>query len=184
MPDLVNKYPYTNFAGVNLDYILNMIHTYEDRLSDDEAVLNTLPSYVKDVTVLNNSALKVTFGSGVSKTFAIPGGTNFLLDISLNDPEDDSIYNMELNTTVKYDCNNITDYRVISDMFFSGVPTVMRILSVPETPEDPAIILAILNVQYENGKACIIVYDLPNTAWKVFQVEWDAHPYIYIKRVV
>ena len=61
MPDLVNKYPYTNFAGVNLDYILNELNILKDS--------GQFPAgYIKTVEVSDDGVL--TFKNGLGETVA------------------------------------------------------------------------------------------------------------------
>ena len=60
MPDLVNKYPYTNFAGVNLDYILDELN----KLKDSGAVQ---AGYIQTVEIENNV---ITFKNGLGETVA------------------------------------------------------------------------------------------------------------------
>ena len=60
MPDLVNKYPYTNFAGVNLDYILDELN----KLKDSGAVQ---AGYIQTVEIDNNV---ITFKNGLGETVA------------------------------------------------------------------------------------------------------------------
>ena len=61
MPDLTNKYPYTNFAGVNLDYILNELNILKD--SGQFPV-----GYIKSVEVSDDGVL--TFKNGLGETVA------------------------------------------------------------------------------------------------------------------
>ena len=61
MPDLVNKYPYTNFAGVNLDYILNELNVLKDSGHYPAGYINTVE--VSDDGVL-------TFKNGLGETVA------------------------------------------------------------------------------------------------------------------
>ena len=61
MPDLINKYPYTNFAGVNLDYILNELNVLKDSGHYPAGYINTVE--VSDDGVL-------TFKNGLGETVA------------------------------------------------------------------------------------------------------------------
>lgn len=61
MADLINKYPYTNFAGVNLDYILNELNILKDS--------GHFPAgYIKSVEVSDDGIL--TFKNGLGETVA------------------------------------------------------------------------------------------------------------------
>lgn len=60
MPDLVNKYPYTNFAGVNLDYILNEI----EKIKKAD---NVQASYLHDIEQANGV---ITIKNGAGDTVA------------------------------------------------------------------------------------------------------------------
>lgn len=74
MPDLVNKYPYTNFAGVNLDYILNEINKIKDADTTVSSYLRTVEVTDGVITIKNGAGETVATIDTVQKAiFAVTG---------------------------------------------------------------------------------------------------------------
>lgn len=109
----LEQYPYTDFHELNLDYIMKKVNTFADRLTEDETLLNTLPDYIKNVSLSNNT-LVFTKGNNEKVNIILPTGAPFNLIIKmlenetpLNDP-DLSIGN-EVNFSTDYDYDAVTE---------------------------------------------------------------------------
>lgn len=172
---LVDKYPYTNFAGINLDYYIKMVNEVAADIENINTELDVISKYVKNVEIINSAALKITFGDNNVKTFALPSGNNFVIDIIQPDAETTAIDDLEVNGFEEYD-TNLTDYRVFADMLFAGVPSVARIVSYLGTYTGITMIQA-------NWLPSIIVWDSDNSAWKVFTLEINNDCTIKVTRV-
>lgn len=69
---LTDKYPYTNYAGITLDYYIQKVNHVDDTIN---SVAEAMPGYVKDVTGSEN-VITVTDGAGNSKQITISGIPN------------------------------------------------------------------------------------------------------------
>lgn len=181
---LIDKYPYTNFAGINLDYYIQHVNHVGDDVKELQDQVDTLPDYVKNISVVNNAALKVVKGSGYTDVLAIPTGSHFVLEIIKDDPDDADIKDMNVADQVKYDCN-VTDYNIISEMYFSGIPTVIRLMKDDGLGNTFVFGIYMMDTAYDNTSMTPIIkyYDITNSVWKIFKVEWDTTPYIYLTRL-
>lgn len=159
---LVDKYPYTNFAGINLDYYIKMVNAAAAEIEDIKTEIEAIKNYVKDVAVINSNAVKVTYGNNTSKTYAIPSGTNFVLDVIQPDEDTTLIDDLEVNASEEYD-TNLTNYSVFADALYTGVPCILRAITYLDT------VIGIANIQ-ANWQPSIIIWDSVNSAWKVFTV--------------
>ena len=171
MANIINKYPYTDFHELNLDYILSQINANNDKVeslaSDLDTVANT---YVKKVEIVNGSVLKVYKGNGSVNTYALPSGNNFVFDV-YNKEDSTSLFELEVDETSYYDTNG--DMTVFSDVLYSGIPFVMRY--IPGGPD--SVITCILPVSVVGGPQ-IVVYDDTDSGheqWKVFTPSWGLH---------
>ena len=172
---IIDKYPYTNYAGINLDYYIKMVNAAAADIEDIKTELEAISKYVKNVEIINGAALKVTFGDNNVKTFALPSGNNFVLDIIQPDEDTTAVDDLEVDGYEEYN-TNLTDYRVFADMLYAGVPSVARIVSYLGTYTGVTTIQA-------NWLPTIIVWDSSNSAWKVFTLEINTDCTIKVTRV-
>ena len=165
MANIINKYPYTDFHELNLDYILSQINANNDKVeslaSDLDTVANT---YVKKVEIVNGSVLKVYKGNGSVNTYALPSGNNFVVDLYDVDEETVSINDLEVSASETYN-TNLTDYSIFADSIYAGIPSLMRY--IPGGPD--SIIVGVANIQ-ANWAPTFIIWDTDNSAWKVFNI--------------
>lgn len=63
---LIDKYPYTNYAGLNLDYYIKQVNDIEDEL----------PAFIKDVSISGNTII-FTKGNDNKIHITIPTGSAF-----------------------------------------------------------------------------------------------------------
>ena len=99
---LIDKYPYTNYAGINLDYYIKQVNAVEDKIED---VTDALPGYVKDVSGSNN-VITVTDGAGNTKQITISGiPNNPVLTFSVNEYTSDihSIRDINIDSALYLD---------------------------------------------------------------------------------
>lgn len=172
---IVDGYPYTNFAGINLDFYIKKVNAAAANNEVIKAELDVIKNFVKDVDIINGATLKVTFGNNNVKLFALPSGNNFVIDIIQPDEDTTAIDDLEVNGFEEYD-TNLTDYRVFADMLFAGVPSIARIVSYLGTYTGITMIQA-------NWLPSIIVWDSSNSAWKVFTLEINDDCTIKVTRV-
>lgn len=79
---LTDKYPYTNYAGINLDYYIKQVNSIENTIN---GVAEAMPGYVKEVTGSEN-VITITDGAGNSKQITITGiPNNPVLTFSANE---------------------------------------------------------------------------------------------------
>ena len=85
----LNEYPYTDLHELNLDYIMKRVNDFDDRLTEDETILNTLPDYIKNVSLTNNT-LKFTKGNNSTIDIVLPSGAPFNLVVT-EDPDEKTV---------------------------------------------------------------------------------------------
>ena len=79
---LIDKYPYTNYAGINLDYYIRKVNEVNDSISE---VAEAMPGYVKEVTGSEN-VITITDGAGNSHQITVTGiPNNPVLTFSTNE---------------------------------------------------------------------------------------------------
>lgn len=115
---MFDKYPYTSFSEMNLDYILSRVNDFERRLDEIESHINDYKTYIHDVSIENNAYLKAVNGLGVVSTFAIPSGSNVVFQVTDVDEETTPIHELDSNEYDIYSCSNAS---ALMDSIASGV---------------------------------------------------------------
>ena len=121
---LVAKYPYTNFAGINLDYYIKMVNAAAAEIEDIKTELEAIKNYVKDVEVISNSYLKVSFGNGTNRQFALPSGSSYVVTLHATE-NGTKMQDLEVGESDIYD----SEPGVIDTFFgalISGIPTIIK----------------------------------------------------------
>ena len=115
---MFNKYPYTSFSEMNLDYILSRVNDFERRLDEIESHINDYKNYIRDVSIENNAYLKTVNGLGVEHTFAIPSGSNVVFQVFEVDENTTPLHELEVDNYDIYSCSNAS---ALMDSIASGV---------------------------------------------------------------
>lgn len=124
MVNIINSYPHTDFHELNLDYILSILHATEDHVTE---LNNEVSLLVKDVEIISNSYLKVTFQNGAVKTYALPSGENYV--VRLRDQENGTKMNeLDVGDTALYDSEP-----GVLDTFFGAIIAGIPVRLVYET---------------------------------------------------
>ena len=115
---MFDKYPYTSFSEMNLDYILNRVNDFEKRLDIIESKIDDYKNYIKEVSIENNSYLKAVNGLGTVFSFAIPSGSNVVFQVSDVDEDTTPMNELSVSDYEIYSCSNAND---LMDSIASGV---------------------------------------------------------------
>lgn len=177
MANIINKYPYTDFHELNLDYILSQINANNDKVeslaSDLDTVSNT---YVKKVEIVNGSVLKVYKGNGSVNTYALPSGNHTCIDLFNQDSETVNIYELAVNDIEHYD-SNITNNRIFYEPLYAGVPTIIRYL-----PNGAGTGSALVVNIVASPNPSFTIWDEENDVWRAFTIGFSSDGVCQIKR--
>ncbi len=143
---LVNKYPYTNFAGINLDYYIKMVNEVAG-----------IHMEVVDTTIY----LKDRSGNVIS-TCLLPDAQGFYY-VEAYQAEDQYLFSMDVGEHLDMASNLGTTEMVLFNMVSSGRCMLKVINDV-----DYVIVNALIN--NSNGGYGFAVYDYTNENWKVWQL--------------
>ena len=168
MLDLM-KYPNTNYSGIMLDY-------YIKKLNEVINKVNELDPAVKNVSIVNNSYLKVEFSDGNTATYALPSGNHACVDIYNQDDETVNIYELAINDIEHYD-SNITNNRNFYDPLYAGVPTIIRYL-----PNGAATSTALVINIVASPNPTFTIWDEENDVWRAFTIGFSSDGVCQIKR--
>lgn len=156
------KYPNTNYSGIMLDYYIKKLNEVIGEVNELTDEVDKLPGYVKNIEIINNAYLKVTFGNGNIINYALPSGNHFLVDLYDIDTETVSIFNLNVGDEETYN-TSLTDYRAYADSLYAGVPVTMRYI-----PGGSGTLIAMVNTIAANPNPSFMIWDDNNDTWKVF----------------
>ena len=162
---LIDKYPYTNYAGINLDFYIQKVNHVDDTIS---SVAEAMPGYVKDVTGSEN-VITITDGAGNSKHITISGiPNNPVLTFSANVYTSNvhAIHDMDVDDTLYLDGD------ISNNDVYAAIKNGALVMALLKDNRDNLIISQPLKWS-EDG---LIYMDLlcrtadnPDDVWEVFQ---------------
>lgn len=162
---LTDKYPYTNYAGINLDYYIQQVNSVEDTIN---GVAAAMPGYVKEVTGSEN-VITITDGAGNSKQITITGiPNNPVLTFSVNEYTSDihSIRDINVGSALYLDGD------ISSTDIYAAIKNGALVMALLKDSRDNLIISQPLKWS-EDG---LIYMELlcrtatsPDDVWEVFQ---------------
>ena len=116
---LIDKYPYTNYAGINLDYYIKQVNDIQAEL----------PAYIKDVSISGNT---IIFTKGNDNTISITIPTGSAVNVTCTRTfEDTWLFSDDLSVgdEVEY-TTDITsaEFNALKDNIKLGNPTFIHVI--------------------------------------------------------